>query len=192
MKKIGLYVSSYFSALAASVIGLVFNAKWSESPMVIAVFAVLSVLPLFLLAINVLSAKRFRSKMAGFNVADMNAFLVSHRDDAENTARQKLKELRGIRNLTAVYTLFIALSAIASAVLGGILMVFGSAFYTVCLLYSGLIFYSVYSRIRRKKQLVLNETAVTVSKNDYPLIYGLARKAADCVGSTDDILILLS
>ncbi len=192
MKKIGLYILSYVSALLASIIGLLFNEKWSESPAVVAVFVILSILPILLFAFNIFSAKRFVNKINRSKVADLNAFLVSHRDDAENTAKQKFKEIRCIRHLTTIYTLFIAVLAIAVAVLGGILMLFASSLYMLCLLYSGVLFYSVYTRIHRKKQITLSETAVSISKKDYPLIYDLAHKAADCVGSTDEILILLT
>jgi len=192
MRKYGLYILSYLSALLTSVIGLLFHTKWPENPATLAVFITLSVLPILLLALNIVSAKRFMNKINRSKVAELNAFLTSHRDDAENTAKQKLKEIRGIRYLTAIYTLFIAVLAIAAAVLGGILIVFGSSFYVLCLIYSGLLFYSVYARIHMKKRIVLGEAAVSVSIDDYPFLYGLARKAADRVGSTDEILILLT
>lgn len=192
MKKISLYILSYISALFASIIGLIFNSKWASNTVLIVVLVLLTILPIFLFVFNIFSAKRFVNKIKRSKVADMNAFLVSHRDDAENTAKRKLKELRRTRHLTTIYTFFIVLLAIASSVLGGILIVFESSLYVLCLLYSGLLFYSVYTRIHRKKQITLSETAVAISKNDYPLIYDLARKAADRVGSTDEILILLN
>ena len=192
MKKISLYILSYISALFASIIGLIFNSKWASNTVLIVVLVLLTILPIFLFVFNIFSAKRFVNKIKRSKVADMNAFLVSHRDDAENTAKRKLKELRRTRHLTTIYTFFIVSLAIASSVLGGILIVFESSLYVLCLLYSGLLFYSVYTRIHRKKQITLSETAVAISKNDYPLIYDLARKAADRVGSTDEILILLN
>lgn len=192
MKKISLYILSYISALFASIIGLIFNSKWASNTVLIVVLVLLTILPIFLFVFNIFSAKRFVNKIKRSKVADMNAFLVSHRDDAENTVKRKLKELRRTRHLTTIYMFFIVSLAIASSVLGGILIVFESSLYVLCLLYSGLLFYSVYTRIHRKKQITLSETAVAISKNDYPLIYDLARKAADRVGSTDEILILLN
>lgn len=192
MKRISIYVLSYVSALIASVIGLIFNAKWSENIVFISLLAMFALLPIVLFAYNIFSAKRFVNKINRSKVADMNAFLVSHREDAEKTAKVKLKELQRIRQLTTVYTIFIAVLAIAIAVLGGVLMKFDASLYTLCLVYSGLVFSSVYTRVRKKRQLVLSEAAVSISKNDYPLIYSLARKAADCVGSRDEIMILLT
>ena len=192
MKKISLYILSYISALFASIIGLIFNSNWASNTVLIVVLVLLSILPIFLFAFNIFSEKRFVNKIKHSKVVDMNAFLVSHRDDADNTAKRKLKEIRRIRYLTTVYALFIVVLAIASSVLGGILIVFEISLYVLCLLYSGLLFYSVYARIHRKKQIELSETAVAISKNDYPLIYDLARKAADSVGSTDEIIILLT
>ncbi len=192
MKRIGLYILSYISALLISVIGFIFNKKWSANIGLISVLVVLSVVPLLLLVFNIFSAKRFVNKINRSKVADMNAFLVSHRDDAERTASLKLRELQRIRHFTTVYTLFVAVLATAIAVLGGILLAFETSLYMLFLIYSGLVFFSVYARIRKKRQLVLNENTVSISPNDYPLIYSLARKAADCVGSTDEIVILLT
>ena len=120
----------------------------------------------------------------------MNAFLVSHRDDAEKTTKEKLKQLQRIRRLTTVYTFFVAVLAVAIAVLGGVLILFNYYLYILCLLYSGLLFSSVYARIRKKRPLNLSENAVYISKKDYPLIYSLARKAADSVGYKNEIIIL--
>ena len=102
MKKISLYILSYISALFASIIGLIFNSKWVSNTVLIVVLVLLTILPIFLFVFNILSAKRFVNKIKRSKVADMNAFLVSHRDDAENTAKRKLKELRRTRHLTTI------------------------------------------------------------------------------------------
>ena len=86
---------------------------------------------------------------------------------------------------------FVLILAMAVAILGGILIIpWGSSFYALCLFYSMFLFASVYARIHRRKQIPLSEDTVTLSKTDYPLLYDLARKAADRVGSTDEILII--
>lgn len=192
MKKIGLYALSYISALLTSTVGILLNAKWPENAALLGVFATLSLLPLFLYAWNIFYAKRLMHRLAKSKVADMNAFLVSHRVDAESTAKAKLRQLQRIRRSTTAYTVFVFALALAIAVLGGLLLAFGSSLYIACLIYSGLVFASVYARIRKSRQLVLNEAAVPLSKAEYPTLYSLARRAADCVGSTDDIVVLLT
>ncbi len=192
MNKIGLYILSYVSALSVSVVGLLFGEKWSENAWLIGVLTAVSLLPILLYVLNVICTERFVNKIKSSKVADMNAFLVSHRDDAEKTAKQKLVELRRIRRLTTVYVIFVAVLAAVIAVLGGVLKNFEPALYTVCLIYSGLVFCSVYTRIRKKKQFVLGEDATSISKDDYPFIHSLAQKAADCIGIKDEIVILLS
>ena len=167
MKKTVLYILSYVSALLSSTVGLVFNEKWSQNPVVITIFAILSLLPPILLVIQIISAKRFMNKIQRSKVAEINAFLVSHRDDAEQTARRKLGELRRIRHLTTLYTVFVLILAMAVAILGGILIIpWGSSFYALCLFYSMFLFASVYARIHRRKQIPLSEDTVTLSKTD--------------------------
>ena len=88
MKKIGLYILSYLSALFSSIIGLVFSSKWASNTALIIVLVLLAILPIFLLIFNVLSVKRFMNKINRSKVADLNSFLVSHRNNAEKTAKE--------------------------------------------------------------------------------------------------------
>ena len=192
MKKIGLYILSYLSAIIASVIGLIFKPSWSSNAIVIAVLVALSVCPILLLITNIILSKRFVDKTNRSKVSDMNAFLVSHRNDAEKTAKEKLKELKRARLFAALYTLLIAILAVASATLGGVLAEFHPYAYTLCLIYSGLLFLSIYTRIRKKDILVLDKNSIVISEKDYPLVHALARKAADSVGYKGDIVILLT
>lgn len=190
MKIIGLYILSFVSALLASVIGVIFNAKLSQNPILMIAFAALAILPIFLLLFNIIFQKHLIKKINGINVAELNTFLVSHRNDAEKTAKEKLKELQHIRHLTTLYTVFIAILGITTAILGGVLTEFNYYLYTVCILYSAIILFSVFVRIRKKIPYVLDENIVTISQNDYPVIHALASKAAKSVGYEKEIVII--
>ena len=192
MKKVGLYILAYFSALLASVAGLLFGTQLIESTLWMAALAVLALLPLLLIPFQMIAHKRIMQNLQRSKVADLHAFMVSHRNDAEKTAKEKLKLLCRIRCFTTAYMLLMALLAIAIAVLGGVLMASHSTLYTLCVLYSGLIFLSVYARCRKKAPLILGETAMVVLPNEYPCIHALVQKAANCVGCDKEVAIVLA
>ena len=192
IKKISLYLLSYISALLASLIGVALGAQLTKSIAAMALLCLLALLPIFLYVYNIVSTNRFTNTLRNYKVAEMNAFLVSHRDNAEETAKRKLKELQRIRRLTTAYTLLISASAVGIALLGGAMIWSETSLYTACLIASGIVFSAVFGRIRKKRPLTLTDDAIVLSPADYPLVYALARKAADTVGSKEEIVILLN
>ena len=154
--------------------------------------SVISALPLIAILLNLILAKRFIAKVKGMNVAQGNAFLLSHRDDAEKTTKEKLQQLISIRRLTHAYTVMMLVASIGIALLGGLLAVEVPALVVFCVLYSWLVLASVATRIRTSKQIELTSDVAVLAKDEYPIIYQMARKAADTVGSKHEIVILPS
>ena len=192
MKIIAKYVLSFISALLISLIGIVIEAAELQNTVIVPVLSVLSIIPIILFLLNIILAKRYINKINQTKVADMQSYMLRHRKEAAEASGRLLKKLRRIRIFTSIYAIIIWLLAGCIAVLGGVLYDFGFYLYILFLLYSGIVFYAVYSRISKKEKIVLNETAITLSKENYPYIYSLAYRAAKQLGCNDDILIILS
>ncbi len=192
MRKFALYLLSLFSAVLTSAVGLFFAQELLSNTILFVFLCILALLPTVLLIYNILSTKKFISVINQTKVADGNAFLIKHRENAEKTAKIKLKELQKIRRLCSVYTVFLSILAIDIAVIGGALMGISPALYAIGILYSGLMFLSVYTRIHGKQKLVLNPNAPSIEKEAYPLIYSLAAKAAERIGCITEIQIVLT
>ena len=190
MKKVGLYILSFVSAVLATLVGVAVREPLLQNKAWGIAFIVIFLLPVLLYIFNGDSQMRFLKKMNSLKVADRNAFLISHRNDAEKTAKKKLRELQRIRRFTTLYTVLIALIGIANAVFGAVLAKSDFIPYVIFVPYSAIIFYSVYIRIRKKTPVDFGKDVVTISQNDYPVIYSLASKAAKSVGYDKEILII--
>lgn len=193
MKKYILHILSYLTAMAAVCLGIVISTKYPTNIGIIVTLSVISLVPLAIIPYNIICSKKFVSRINNTKVADMTAFLVSHRDDAENTAKAKLKKLQRLRRLTALYTVFLAVTATAIAFLCSFLTtLFSTAVSLPLAFYSWLVYFAVYSRIHKNQLIELNENAVILPKDEYPLLHSLVRKAADKVGCKHNTVILLS
>ena len=189
-RKIITYSISFLSTGISIIPGVIlYTQLQNKTPLLIAL-SVLSVIPIILFALNLILTKRFTKRITQLNVAEGNAFLLSHRNDAEKTTAEKLKELRRIRKVTTAYTVCMLIPAIAIGMLAGFIATDALPLSLICILYSGLVFASVLTRLRIRKQIPLDDNVAVLSPDEYPLIYSMARKAADTVGSTDDIVIL--
>ena len=188
MKRKLLFVVSWIFAVLISVVGLFFEKTWITNTALIVTFIVASALPILFFVLNIISSKMIVKKFNSLNVAETNKFLVSHRDDAEKTAKEKLKELQHIRFITGLYSFVIFVLAIVISVFGGVMVGVSTSLYTVLTCYSAILFFVIFSRINKKIPIVLTDDAQFISKNDYPLINSLARKAADSVGCNEQII----
>jgi len=146
----------------------------------------LSCMPIPLFIISNLLAKNYINRLQRKKVTETQAYLLKHREEAEKTAVIKLKSLKRIRRLTALYAVFIGLTAVSASVLMGVIPI------APILLYSYVVFIAVYSRIHRSKNLSLENESTYITENDYPRIYSLAYKAAKELGCPYEIKILLS
>ena len=181
---------SYLLTLLISFFVMLAGINMPNSPALLISLAVISVLPLIALALNFFLSMRFMKKIKSMKIAEGNAFLLSHRDDAEKTAAEKLKQLRRIRHATSVYTVFLFVAAAAIALLGGVMGLEFPPAIVICTVYAWLVMASAALRIHIRKKIDLTKDIAVLSPEEYPLIYAMARKAADAVGSKEEIIIL--
>ena len=157
MKIIAKYVISFISALLISLIGIVIEAAELQNTVIVPVLSVLSIIPIILFLLNIILAKRYINKINQTKVADMQSYMLRHRKEAAEASGRLLKKLRRIRIFTSIYAIIIWLLAGCIAVLGGVLYDFGFYLYILFLLYSGIVFYAVYSRISKKDRELFKE-----------------------------------
>lgn len=185
------YIVSYGTALLISLVGLVFGMLYPSNTIIV-ILAVLSILPILLLIANILLSKQYIEKIRRAKVADMQAYMLRHRAEAQTTATVLLRKLQRMRRTTAIYAIFLWCLAACPALLGGMLYGLTSAGIYIGALYSGTIFFAVYTRIRKKDPIILNENSLVLSREEYPHIYSAATRAADTLNCRGSITILLT
>ena len=191
MKKYVRYIVAYGCAFLISMVGLVWHMM-APSNIARIVLAGLSVVPVILFAANIILSKRFTKRINRTKIADMQGYMLRHRNEAENTSHILLKKLQALRHATTVYTIFLWILAACASLLGGMLYQTESGFLYFCVLYSGTIFYAVYARLPKKEPIELNDNALVLSRDEYPCIYDVAHRAAQTLGCKGEITIVLS
>ena len=190
MKNIGRYIISYGTALLVSLTGIILGMTVSNLTAITIALAVLSVLPICFFGLNIICARNYTKKIKQTKVADMNNYILRHRQEAAEASSKMLKKIQHIRRLTTAYTVAVWLFGACGAVLGGILYHVQTGLFYLCLLYSGTVFYATYSRIVKEEKIVLNESVI--SKEDHPIIYSIASRAAKQLGCQGNITVALS
>lgn len=123
-------------------------------------------------------------------VGQIQQFVYSHRESAEQTAAQKLALLKKWRLFTDIYGALLGVLGVCVALCGGILYSSGSAV-PVCYVASLLIM-CAFSQVRflmPKKAFV--EDKAYISEEQYPQLYAIAKKAAKTVGCSGRIRVAL-
>ncbi len=192
MKNIGKYITSGGTALFFLAIGIIIQMIRPQGSMVIGVLSVASALPVVLFILNIVLAKKEINKLKATKVADVQSYMLRHKKEAEQASGNLLSQVSRLRHLTVVYTVIVGVLAVCIAVLGGILYVYESTFGFAFLVYSGLVFYAVYSRIPNYKIEPFGDDVMRLSREEYPKIYSLADNAAEKLGCSKDITIILS
>lgn len=148
-------------------------------------------LPLFFLILSIILKKLYVRRFTQKSVAEMQSFMLSHRERAEQTAVEKLALLKKLKTLSDLYAItFGILGAVCSAFSGAATM---SEVSSALLLYPVFLFLCAYSRIRfRALEIFFDEDDGCISPEDYPELFALAKKAAEKQGCEDKIKIILS
>lgn len=143
-----------------------------------------------LLVLNLLLQKRYINKLENQQVAQLHQFILSHREEAEKTAREKLAFVKKWKHVTDGYAVVLfALGAAGAFCLG---TAYNGNTNTMGVLLSALLILCAFSRIRfQTPQSIFEENKTYISQQEYPLLYQLAYQAADIVGCSGKIRICL-
>ncbi|MBP3300402.1 MAG: M48 family metallopeptidase [Clostridia bacterium] len=196
MNKAGKHVISYgYIAYGGAFFMMLLGVAWqtaAKSTLAMLVLCVPACIPILLFGANFIFSKLYVKKINDTPVADMQGYMLRHRDEAEKTSRELLKKLQKIRRVTGLYTVFLWLFAACAACLGGMLYAVASRVACCfCLFYAGTIFYVIYTRIPRKESSVLKDGAPILPRDEYPTIHDLASRAARNTGCRKEIEILI-
>ena len=133
----------------------------------------------------------FNRKLSKRSLADMSKYIDSHREAGLDHGQRKLLHLKRIRVFTKLYTLFLGILALALGFFGGALTAGGTDFQTLIVFLSAFVYLSVLSRNHFPQSLPKPEDdPFLASQEDYPVLYGIARKATESQGWQGDIQIL--
>ena len=193
LRKRGLIilVASIASAVGFRILGIIIFKKSpalnSDAVAIVLIAAML--LPIVFLIMSMILKKLYIRRFANKSVAQIQIFMLSHRERAEETAAEKLAYLKKLKTITDLYAvLFGILGAICSFAPSAAPSA-GTAFW----LYPIILFLCAFSRIRfRTLEIFFDEDESCISKEDYPELFALAEKAAQKQGCDEKIKIILA
>ncbi len=149
------------------------------------------VIPLTLLGLSYLFDKILHKKMNSMNVAESQKFILSHREAAKETAEKKLSFLKKWIALGDSYAVCFFLIAIATSVFSGI--IYDGTASPLFLFYAVFLLQIACNRIRFPfNESVLENDKLYISPKKYPIIYDLAKKAANTMNCSGKIRISLT
>lgn len=149
-------------------------------------------LGILFLAIHTVFAKILFKKLNNTKIAEGQSYLLKHREQAEGSAKTLLKRLKALRLSANVYTAFLIPIAVTLALSGGMLCTVFSPL-TICgVLASTLLLLAVGARLPRKVSLSLDEDALTVSREDYPILFSLIDRAKTTLDVKKETVVLLA
>ena len=192
MEKYGKPIAAYASAFLISMVGLAWRMLFPNDTVMV-LLAVFAFLPIPLLLLNLFLFKKCSKKIHKAKVADAQEYMLRHRTEAEKTSVLLLKKLQSLRHQTTVYTVLLWFFGACASLLGGMLYVlFRYPALAFGVLYGGTVLFAVYVRIRKQEPIVLESDAPVLRREEYPIIYDTASRAAQALDCRGEITILLS
>ena len=188
-----ILAASIASAVGFRILGIIIFKKFpalnSDAIAIVLIAAML--LPIVFLIMSMILKKLYIRRFANKSVAQIQTFMLSHRERAEETAAEKLAYLKKLKTMTDLYAvLFGIFGALCSfAPEAATSEDLSSAF----LLYPVFLFLCAFSRIRfRTLEIFFDEDDSCISDEDYPTLFALAEKAARKQGCEEKIKIILA
>ena len=191
MNKYLRYIAAFGSAFLVSLAGVVWNML-APSTTIAILLGVLALVPVLLLAGNLIAAKVYMDGINRAKVADMQSKMLRQRQLAQEESGALLFKLQSIRRATVVYAIFVWLLGACAALFAGMIYSVSTGIFYPCLFYAGLVFYAAYSRIYKPVPPEINPNIPVLNRADYPQIYDAVDRAASALNCRGDIIILLS
>lgn len=186
-----IYFTAIPAGLLSTITGILLRSVLASLIEVLRLpFLILMLLPVVLLGISLLMKHLCVRKLRRMDVRQMNSYVVSHREEAKETAEKKLRFVKLWLTLTDGYAVLLALIGLGIGVLGGIIL---EENHVPVIFYSAFLYLSAFSRIRTGTPMsVFDENKSALSRQDYPRLYALAEEAAKNVDCHLDVKILLN
>ncbi len=154
-------------------------------------FAAVVILTVVIAVLNLILRRAYIGKFNNRTVEEAQVFMLSHREHAEETSREKAVLLKKLRTATGFYSLIFVILGALLGICGGIALDGddSSVFFAFI---SSLLWLCTFSRIRfSPPKVIFEEYPTYVSDKDFPLIYETVRAAASELGCDKEIRISL-
>ncbi|MCR5808798.1 MAG: hypothetical protein K6G56_04480 [Clostridiales bacterium] len=181
---------SFLLAGGFAVLGALFGGteagKSARTPMLIILCAAFAA-TVAELVFSSISAKRFMKSMTDLKVAERQELLLKERSSARENANKTMAELKTIRKKTYVLAAVMFLTAVFIVFTAGAYL---DKLFIPFLFWSAAIMSFCAGRLPFKTPTVfMNEAPGFTKKEDYPILYSIAEKAASDLGCRDEIRI---
>ena len=188
-RSIFLLLGAYLLGLATNILGIVWaNAAHHHTARIL--FWVCSILPLILGGLSVILRTSYGRKLEKKSVADMQQFLISHRQQAQETAAKKLRLLNSLCNLNAIYGLLFAVLAFGSGFFGQILTGAVTTWNILLTFWSGFLYLCALDRIHiPAPAAAVTADPLLASREEYPQLYEIAEACGRSQGWQGKIAI---
>ncbi len=187
-----LLVLAFAAAFGAMIGGIVLSKELSAQLQNLSgwLLGIIIAVASAVLLLNIVLKKWYVGRFEKRQVSQVQQFIYSHRDSAEQTAVRKLSLLKMWRRLTGVYALLLGVLGLCVALCGGILYNSGSAV-PLCFV-AFLLIMCTFSRIHFPvSQNIFDKDKTYVSEEQYPHLYAVAKKAAQTMGCDGRIRVAL-
>ena len=139
MNKYLRYIAAFGSAFLVSLAGVVWNML-APSTTIAILLGVLALVPVLLLAGNLIAAKVYMDGINRAKVADMQSKMLRQRQLAQEASGALLFKLQSIRRATVIYAVFVWLLGACAALFAGMMYSVSTGIFYPCLFYAGLVF----------------------------------------------------
>ena len=165
--------------------------KRQAAPIPLWILLVLLLLPLVRALFGFLDGLRLVRQFQQMDVREMQSFLLSHREKAEAAAQEKRQLLRNTQIRADVWAAALVVLALTVSLLSG--MRYSTAWAVPIWMLTSLYAAAGLTRIRfSPPETMFSEDDSYVDRADFPLLYGLAERAAEAAGCGGEIRLSLS
>ena len=186
-----LLLAAYALGLATNILGI-FALGTMQPAKAGLIFWICTGLALLLCGLSVGLRICYTGNLQKKSVKDMQQFLISHRDEAEKTAAEKLRLLRNLCNATLIYTLLFPVLAFGCGFFGQIMSGIGTGWDVPLTFWSGFLYLCALHRIQFPEPVSETEEApLLATREEYPQLYELAEECAWSQGWKGNVVIRL-
>ncbi len=151
-------------------------------------FAACCAVPVVILIVNIISAKRFLNGFRRKKAEEMQRYVLSHRESAEKISEEKPAYITRLRKCADICAAVIFLCGAGAAFSSG--MLFRSNIKVLLVFIGAFLIFTAVSRLRTSPpELIFEDDETYIKAKDYPNLYALAAKAAKTVGCPGEIRI---
>lgn len=187
-----VYVFSFAASFLLLCLGTVAGVYLERdcSDFVYIALCVIFLLTIVLCAMGGLLAKKHTQSLKNKSAAEMQSFILSHREKAADTAAEKRVCLKKIRGKTFAIACLLGVFAGTMGFCAGLIDSNEEKYFFFIL--SFILFLYAFSRIPfATPQVVFQEDETYVLKKDFPELYALAEKAQKCLGCKGELKIAI-